>query len=132
MTRRAHERCPTGGSTLSHVRPGIGALVCAALLVVPATAPVAAQPTVRAAKACHSIHGRGYRWTVRVEKGHVSCRKARKVLSAFLHGKGHMHGPANGPAYQQWRSVYHWRCGNGAGAVGCSRHSRLISATARY
>jgi hypothetical protein len=54
------------------------------------------------------------------------------VIRAFLHGKGRMHGPKDGPAYQQYWTLRGWRCGNAAGAVGCNRHKRSIYAEAIF
>ena len=75
-----------------------------------------------AARGCGSVGGRGRRWQVTIDSGRVTCGTARKILRAFLHGKGRMHGPRNGPAADQYWTLYGWKCGNGAGAVGCNRH----------
>jgi hypothetical protein len=75
-----------------------------------------------AARSCGNVHARGHAWKVTIDRGHVTCHAARRVLNAFLHGKGRMHGPKNGPAFRQYWTLYGWRCGNGAGAAGCSRH----------
>jgi hypothetical protein len=109
------------------VRKFIIAAVGAAVLVpvagsISAEARSSTEDSVHAARSCGSVGGRGRRWDVTIENGGVSCRTARKVLRAFLHGKGRMHGPRNGPASDQYWTLYGWKCGNGAGAVGCNRH----------
>lgn len=99
------------------------ALMSAAVFAVAALASSPAPPASGARhRPCGTIHGRGHPWKVTIYKGHVSCHAARRVLRAFLHGKGRMHGPPNGPAYRQYWTLYGWKCGNGAGAAGCNRH----------
>jgi hypothetical protein len=65
-------------------------------------------------------------FTATVQHGRVGCATTRYVLSKVLGGAGVKHG---GPyAYQESWTLDGWRCGFGAGAVGCSRGNDSIDA----
>jgi hypothetical protein len=98
-----------------------------------AWAQTASAPAHMAAThSCASVAGAGHTWAVTVDRGFVSCRAARKVLRAFIHGKGSFHGPKNGPAHKQYWALYGWRCGRGNGAVDCIRHGHSFGTARDY
>jgi hypothetical protein len=108
---------PTDNRLGMRVRAVFGLVVACGAIALVAT-PVAAR-----SRACGAIRARNTTFLVTVRRGSVTCATAQHVLSDFLHGRGTMHGPKNGPAYRQWWSVDGWRCGYGAAGGGCS-HGR--------
>ena len=115
----------------------IGLMATAAVAVgVPGAAwadhPPSARAHAAAAHSCGSVKGAGHTWPVTIDRGRVSCRAARKVLRAFIHGKGRFHGPKHGPAAKQYWTLYGWRCARGAGAVDCIRHGRNYGSARDY
>ena len=108
---------------------GAGALVVVGSIVVP---PAGASRSVASARSCQPLRVHGARYRVTIEKGHVTCHTARKVLRAFLSGHGKMHGPTDGPAYKQYWTLYGWRCGHGAGGGGCIRHGKSYTTARDY
>jgi hypothetical protein len=66
------------------------------------------------------FRAKGIRFEATVMKGRVTCRTARKVLRAFMSGKGHKHG--SGPEVNLTWTVYGWTCAHGTGGGGCIRH----------
>lgn len=74
-----------------------------------------------AARSCGTVRAGDYRYKITIERGVVSCPKARGVLRAFLRGKGTLHGPVNGPAAKQSWKLRRWWCGHGAGGGACRR-----------
>ena len=70
-------------------------------------------------KKCGKIHAKPHGHFKVSKKGHVSCKKARKLMNDFLNKhKGKKHG---GPAqYQTYYTLGHWKCGTGAGGGGCT------------
>jgi len=87
-----------------------------------------APPVAASTRSCGTIRAQGTRFAVTVTHGRASCATTRHVLSDFFHGKGKVHGPANGPAYKQWWAVDGWACGYGTGGGGCSRSGARIRA----
>jgi hypothetical protein len=78
--------------------------------------PVSAQASI----SCGRIEGGEVK--VLVERGHVPCREARKVMAAFLSGQGTEHGGPDSPSYRKsWSLHGGWRCGHAAGGGGCTR-----------
>ena len=125
---RAYGRVRPGGfTTLASVFIAASAIACS-LCVGVSQAPAAPSTAsvVSAARSCGTIHASGYAFRVTIIKGHTSCRIARKVLRAFMSGKGTKHG--SGPeANLTWR-VYRWTCGHGTGGGGCTRRGARILA----
>lgn len=92
----------------------IGATLACGVLALAAT-PAAAHP-VR----CGTFHAPGAKaFSATVLRGPVKCSVARHVLSDFLHGKGKLHGPPNGPAPLQSWTLDGWTCAHGAGGAVC-------------
>ena len=90
-----------------------------------------AQPVaVAARRQCRVLRLSGTTYRVTIEKGKVSCQTATKVLKDFLSGQGTLHGPPNGPAYEQTYTLHGWTCGYGTGGGGCIRNGKSY-ATAR-
>jgi hypothetical protein len=56
---------------------------------------------------------------VTVERGHVRCAVARRVLRKFLSGGGVEHG--SGPESNRTWTIGRWRCGHGTGGGACIR-----------
>ena len=100
----------------------IGA-VCVMAMVM--TGPVNAK-----SRSCGTFRAQGIRFTVTVLRGKVTCATARHVLGDFLSGKGKMHGPPTGPAYEQTWTVDGWSCGHGTGSGACIRGGKTYK-TAR-
>jgi hypothetical protein len=114
---------------IRRLRPGRSAALSAIAVLVLAVPLLGEFPTAaRADHGCGTIHARGYTFHVTVARGRVSCHTARKVLRAFMRGRGRMHGPKDGPAYRQYWTLYGWKCGHGAGGGGCTRDGRRIYA----
>lgn len=67
-----------------------------------------------------------------IQKGTPSCSTARKVLRAFLTGKGTLHGPVNGPAYKQTYTVGAWTCGTGTGGGACFKGGTNYKSASSY
>lgn len=78
-------------------------------------------PSARAARGCRTVVAAGTRFSVTISKGRATCATARKVLQAFMSGRGALHGPPNGPAYLQTWTVDGWSCGHGTGGGACIR-----------
>ena len=72
-----------------------------------------------AKRQCRDFFWRGARYKLVVNRGHVSCRKAGRVLRRFLAGHGVHHG--HGPLANQYWTLGRWRCGRAAGGGGCIR-----------
>jgi hypothetical protein len=88
-------------------------LVRILLASVLAVAAVVAQPgAASAAKTCRSVHGsdgwKKQRITVRVQRGHVTCRRARRVARRFFSdaSRYHYHGTT---ANSYWTIPGGWR-----------------------
>jgi hypothetical protein len=108
-----------------HTRFAVSVLALAGAVSVMPGVAAGGQPRLAAAarsRSCRSVIAQGTRFQVTISRGRVSCRTARRVLRAFMSGKGKLHGPANGPAYLQSWSLYGWRCGHGTGGGACIRH----------
>jgi hypothetical protein len=103
------------------VRSFWSGFLAAAVAVMIVLAPAAsASPTVHeATRSCADIRSEASTFTVTIEKGNVSCSTARKVLEAFMSGKGTEHGPPDGPQADQTWTVDGWSCGHGAGGGAC-------------
>jgi hypothetical protein len=114
---RAISRTEIGWIALS----GIAVLGCYLVLGLPSAKSTRIGAAARS-RACRSFQLRGTRYSVTIKKGRVTCRTARRVLRAFMSGKGTLHGPPNGPAYKQTWTLDGWTCGHGAGGGGCIRH----------
>jgi hypothetical protein len=84
------------------------------------TAASSASPRARSARSCRSIRAGGFALGVKIVRGRVNCAEARKVLGAFLNGKGTRHG--GGSSATTYWTLYGWRCGHGAGGGACIRH----------
>jgi hypothetical protein len=69
-------------------------------------------------RSCGGFKHGSQRYKIEIARGRVSCREARKVLKAFLNGKGKKHGGGS-EATTYW-TVYGWRCGYGTG-IACTR-----------
>lgn len=94
-------------------------------LAVTVPAVLATPASITRMRACGTFVAQHTKFGATVSRGSVACRTARKVLKAFVSGKGHRHGPANGPAYLQTWTVYGWTCGHGTGGGACVRnHNR--------
>jgi hypothetical protein len=118
-----------GGFPMTRKGRTLIALIAAVLITLPAATALASDPPVHSAKhrSCgHFRAGKGYkiRFHVTIERGHVRCRTARRVLRKFMNGGGRMHGPRDGPAYRQYWTIGRWRCGHGAGGGACVRHGK--------
>ena len=83
-------------------------------------------------RSCGHFTAAGLRFHVTIERGHVSCHRARHVLRAFMSGKGHMHGPRNGPAAYRYWTIERWQCGHGAGGGGCIRGGKTYKTARDY
>jgi hypothetical protein len=77
-------------------------------------------------------NGSKLRFHVTIERGHVTCHRARHVLRHFLNGGGHMHGPKNGALAEQTWTIGRWRCGFGTGGGACMRHGSDASNARDY
>lgn len=97
-------------------------VVIAALLFIAACQPAFAN------KRCGHVRANGP-WghvhpSVRVQRGHVSCHRARHLARLLFSGRGHYHD--GGYGYNSWWVVAHvWRGDAGTGAwVLNKKHSR--------
>jgi hypothetical protein len=71
---------------------------------------------------CGLVRVDGMRFRVTIDRGHVRCRTARRVVRRFFRGDGERHGgPSSAETY--W-TIGEWRCGSGAGGVGCIRQGK--------
>ena len=102
--------------------PAVVAILAGLSIASPTALGAASYAMPARARSCPSFTLSGYVFAVKIEKGGVTCSTARKVLRAFLSGRGKLHGPPNGPAYKQTWTLYGWSCGHGAGGGGCIRH----------
>lgn len=107
-------------------------MACAAAVMLTATGMAQAQPRAVSARTCGTVVARGVRFDVTIKKGRASCATARKVLWAFMSGRGRRYGPANGPAYLQTWSVNGWSCGHGTGGGACIRGGRTYRTATNY
>jgi hypothetical protein len=94
----------------------VAAAGAVAAMASSASSPV---PRARSARSCRSIHAGGFTLEVKIIRGRVSCREARKVLGAFLTGKGTQHG--GGSSATTYWTLYDWRCSHGGGGGACLR-----------
>jgi hypothetical protein len=64
-----------------------------------------------------------FEYHVKIERGQVSCKEARKAISTVIRGGGKRHGnPNKGLENLYWTLPGGWRCATGAGgAWGCGR-----------
>lgn len=84
----------------------------------------------RMIRRCGHFRISGYRFNVRIERGRVSCARARRVLHKLYRGKGHHHsGPTSAESYT---TIGKWRCGTGAGGGACIRHGRTYKDARDY
>jgi hypothetical protein len=95
-----------------------------------AMAFVATGPASAKNRGCGTFRAQDVKFDATVLRGSVSCAIARHVLRDFFSGKGKMHGPPNGPAYEQSWTVDGWSCGHGAGGGACIRGGKTYK-TAR-
>src|SRR3954468_14237820 len=92
-----------------------GVAVCFVVAVSALTASASDGPSVAqaASRSCGSFRLHGLTYDVTIERGHVPCRAARKVLRAFMNGKGRQHG--SGPEADKTWPLSGWTCGHGTG-----------------
>lgn len=108
----------------------MAALLVAAAVALSAMGPASASTTATAARACGHFRAEGLRFTATVVRGHVTCRAARKVLRAFMSGRGKKHG--SGPEANLTWTLFGWTCGHGTGGGGCIRHGTDASNARDY
>lgn len=68
---------------------------------------------------CRPLKERRIGYRVTIERGPVTCRRARRVLGVFLSGGGKQHG--NGSTATTYWTLLGWTCARGAGGGGCFR-----------
>jgi hypothetical protein len=64
---------------------------------------------------------------VRVSASHISCRKARRIITAYLDGSADEQELVGSDDYNGYVRLKHfpgWRCTSGAGAGGCRKGRR--------
>jgi hypothetical protein len=74
---------------------------------------------VSAARACGGFRFNGFRYHVTVERGTVSCSRARRILRRFFAGHGRRHNGRD--MAHTWADLGGWRCGYGTGGGGCTK-----------
>jgi hypothetical protein len=103
----------------------MGAIGLTALMGLSSSGFIASAQAVPAAhtasRSCGTVRAEGVTFTVTISRGAVPCKTARTVLQAFMSGKGTLHGPPNGPAFQQTWTLDGWSCGHGTGGGACIR-----------
>jgi hypothetical protein len=88
----------------------------------------ATQPAAQtsAARRCSTLHSKGLRVRITIDHGRVSCATARSIIRRYYRGEGKKHGgPSNAETYY---TIGKWRCGPGAGGVGCNNGKRYDTA----
>jgi hypothetical protein len=108
---------------------GLAAALAVACLMVVATKAASGSP-VSAARSCGHFHAQGLRFRATIVRGRVTCKGARKVLRAFMSGRGKKHG--SGPEANLTWTVFGWTCGHGTGGGGCIRHGNDASTARDY
>lgn len=82
---------------------------------------LAVAPAAAARKSCGYVNPAEYH--VKILRGRVSCKAARKAIATVIRGGGKRHGnPNKGLENLYWTVPGGWRCATGAGgAWGCQR-----------
>ena len=95
------------------------AIVAAGMSAPPVDARTVAKAGPATGKRCKSVQVADTRIRVTIDRGRVTCRTARTVVRRYFRGEGVRHGgPSQAETYYK---IGRWRCGPGAGGVGCIR-----------
>lgn len=92
-----------------------------ALIAAAAAVAALASPASAATRTCgYVVH---HRYQVKVHRGRVSCKEARKALVTVIRGEGKRYGdPNKGIEGSGWAVPGGWRCSRGDGGTwGCAR-----------